>query len=72
MKIALNEMPEELKKLYSEYFAIFGIFPCHYEELDGYCLEAFDVNLLKEAIEKKIELPTLVLGDGYWNNGIDY
>ena len=61
-------MSTELRNIYDEYAEAFGMYPDYYEELDGPCKEAYDPKLLKEAIEKKIELPELVLGEDYWDS----
>ena len=52
-----GKMTEELKKLYSEYYNIFGVEPNCYEEIEyGDDYEGF-LNDVKLAIKEKKELP---------------
>ena|GEM_PF-6744622 len=63
-----EDLSEEIKKLFDDYLDIFGVYPDYYEELDL----GWDVEHVKESIEKKIELPVLYLGENYWEDGNDY
>jgi len=67
-RLNYNDMPTELQELHNKYADTFGLYPDRYEELDGPCSAAYDPKVLREALEKNIELPELVLGKDYWKD----